>query len=645
MRILQFTILALVGFALTTHARVSSLQDVSRATAHLPQATIFQARQVITLDPDTPVTEAVAVVGDRILAVGTVEELKLRMAEQPYTVNRSFADKILVPGFIAQHDHPLLTSLTMTSEIIAIEDWVLPDGTRPAAQNRIDYLRRLQDAEAPLTNPDEPLFTWGFHHYFFGKLTRTDLDKISAERPIIVWHRSCHEFILNTAAMTSLGITESYLATQSSSARAQSNFEEGHFWEQGLFGVLPRIAPAIATPERLAAGLEFTVQYFHANGITLAAEPGGLLSRPLQDAQNSVLSNPSVPFRFYFIPDGKSLIAAYPDNAVQQTEEIMDWGAGMTAMVPGQVKLFADGAIYSQLMQLRDPYTDGHEGEWMMDLDVFARAFRVYWEAGYQIHVHVNGDAGLDMVLDQLELNMRRNPRHDHRTVIVHFAISNRDQIDRIARLGAIVSANPYYTVALADQYGQSGLGTERADQMVRLGDVERAGISYSLHSDMPMAPAQPLFLMHSAVNRKTVSGRVAAPAQRVSREGALRAVTIDAAYSLQMENEVGSIESGKLANFTVLDENPLTVAADEIKDIGIWGTVHEGRVFRAGTNRPSHTSDGNLQLSPLAASETPLSLAGLGALGHVHGPGCVSNVNRELAQILFEPAASRVFD
>lgn len=174
---------------------------------------------------------------------------------------------------------------------------------------------------------------------------------------------------------------------------------------------------------------------------------------------------------------------------------------------------------------------------------------------------------------------MRRNPRHDHRTVIVHFAVSQTDQVERIKRLGAIVSGNPYYTTALADNYSKAGLGPERADNMVRMGDVERAGISYSYHSDMPMAPGQPLFLMHCGVNRTTQSGRVAGENQRVSREGALRAVTLDAAYSLQMEKEVGSIVPGKLANFTILGDNPVTCDAAKIRDIAVIATIHEGRV------------------------------------------------------------------
>jgi len=112
------------------------------------------------------------------------------------------------------------------------------------------------------------------------------------------------------------------------------------------------------------------------------------------------------------------------------------------------------------------------------------------------------------------------------------------------------------------------------------LGDIERAGISYSLHSDMPMAPAQPLFLMWSAVNRITNDGNLRGAEQRVSRLGALRAVTLDAAYSLRLEKQLGSIEPGKLANFTVLGENPVTIDPLEIKDIKVWATIHEGRIF-----------------------------------------------------------------
>jgi predicted amidohydrolase YtcJ len=614
------------------HSETVTLQDIVKATAPLPMATIYVAREVVTLDPNKPSATAVAVVGDRILATGTLEQLKAAAGDQPYTVDETFADKVIVPGFIAQHDHPLLAALTLTSKIIAIEDWVLPSGTFPAAKTPREYRKRLKEANAILEDPNEMLLTWGYHHIFHGKLTRADLDRISTTRPIVVWHRSAHEFILNTKALETTGIDEAFVASMPEAARKQSDLEEGHFLEGGMFAIVPRLLPAIATPERFRAGLELTEQYYHANGVTLGSEPGGLYSKKLQTAQNAVLSDADTPFRYYFIPDGKSIHAMYPETTISETEKTLDWGQGMTSIVPRQIKLFADGAIYSQLMQMREPYLDGHHGEWIMPPEDFANAFRIYWDAGYQVHIHVTGDAGVDMVLDNVEANMRRNPRHDHRTVLVHFSVSQKDQIDRIKRLGVIVSGNPYYVTMLADKYGNEGLGQERADNMVRMGDVERAGISYSYHSDMPMAPSQPLFLMDCAVNRTTVSGRVAGPDQRSSREGALRAVTLEAAYSLRLENEVGSIVPGKLANFTVLSENPITVPAATIKDIKVWGTVHEGRRLPV-----QHQDVGNSSLGPVANDATykTMDLAAQAHDGQPHEGGDICMLTHRFAAAL----------
>ena len=659
---------ALGGIAMAASAQTSSFQDVAGGFGLSPQVTIYSAKEIVTLDPANPKANAVAVVGNRILAVGSLDELKKAAGDQPFIVDKTFANQVIVPGFIGQHDHPLLAGLTMIAEIISIEDWVLPSGTVPAAKNHEEYMKRVAEANAALEDPDAVLLTWGFHQYFHGKLTRADLDQISSTRPIIVWHRSAHEFYVNSAAMKKFGVTKEWYGKLKGTAREQSNFEEGHYWEQGAFAVMPLIAPAIATPARLRQGLEFVKEYFHANGVTLGCEPGGLLSKPLQDAQNAVLSDPATPFRFYFIADGKSITAAQPDDKViPETEKLLTWGQGNTAYLPKQVKLFADGAIFSQAMQVREPYTDGHKGEWMMDLDFFKRSFRIYWDAGYQIHCHVNGDAGLDMVLNTLEENMRRHPRHDHRTVIVHFAVSQKDQVERIKRLGAIVSGNPYYITALADNYSKAGLGPERADQMVRMGDVERAGVSYSYHSDMPMAPAQPLFLMHCGVNRTTLSGRIAGENQRVNRESALRAVTLNAAYSLHMEKEVGSIVPGKLANFTILADNPVTCDAAKIKDIAVWGTVHEGRVLpvkKAGDKRAAGVRPPD-NFQPIAAAPPPhatdssdamtsfdrlgISPAGpkLGGARGAHqancaDSGCSCSTSRFLAELIFRQVADQ---
>ena len=565
-------------------AQSSSLQDLggSLALDRFPKVTIYPAKEVLTLDPARPTAQAVALVGSRILATGSLDELKAALVEQDFQIDETFKDKVIVPGFISQHDHPVLSALTMASEILSIEDWVLPTGTVPAVKSKADFLQRLAEAENKLREPSEPLISWGYHEAFFGKLTKAELDTVSNTRPILIWGRSCHEVFLNSAAMQAHGVTPAWIAGWTASEQKQADFQSGHFWEQGMFAVGRKVGQMIATPERLQRGLVLTRDYMHAKGITYGNEPGGILIKPLQDAVNGVFGLPSMPFRWSYMVDGKTICDKYKDDSqvIAESEKLSSWYSGMTSASEKMVKLFADGAIFSQLMQVRDPYIDGHQGEWMTDLDVFERAFRIYWEAGYQIHIHVNGDAGLDRVLTALENNIRRHPRFNHRTTIVHFAVSAKDQVARIKELGCLVSGNPYYVTSLADQYSKVGLGPQRANEMVRMGDVERAGISYSYHSDMPMAPADPLFLMWCGVNRVTTSGRVAGENQRVSREGALKAVTIEAAYSLKMENELGSIVSGKLANLTILDDNPVTCDPMKIRDIGVWGTVHEGRVL-----------------------------------------------------------------
>lgn len=575
----------LLAFACPIGLLAQTLQDMGSAIQSAPQVTIFTAKEIITLDPSKPKAEAVAVVNGRILAVGTREEVGKVVGNQPARLDKTFNDKVIVPGFIAQHDHPVLAALTMASEVLSIEDWALPGGTTKAVKDKNDFMARLAAAEKRMEDKEEALVTWGYHPSFYGNLTRSDLDKISTTRPIIAWLRSCHEVVLNSAATKQYGVTEAFIKTWGETPQKQSNFTEGRFWEQGMFAVAPKIATVLATPEKLQTGLGITKAYMHSKGITYGNEPGGILVKPLQDAVNSVMSAPDMPFRWSFMADGKTLCDKYKDDAqvIEEARKLESWYNGFTSLAKNQVKLFSDGAIYSQLMQVRDPYLDKHHGEWMTDLDVFERAFRVFWDAGFQLHIHVNGDAWLDRVLNTLEKNLRRSPRYDHRTVIVHFAVSAKDQVDRLAKLGCVVSGNPYYTVALADNYSKNGLGPERADNMVRMGDVERAGVSYSYHSDMPMAPADPLYLMWCGVNRITTSGRVAAADQKVSRKGALEAVTINAAYSLKVENDMGSIVPGKLANFTILAGNPITCDPVKLKDIAVWGTVMEGRKLPAG--------------------------------------------------------------
>lgn len=563
-------------------ARTSGLQDMAVAAVPLPSAKIYIAKQILTMDAAHPQAEAVAVVNDRIAAVGTLSELREMAGEQPFEVDETFRDKVIIAGFVEQHVHPVLAGLTMPSVVISIESWDTVNGFSDQVRDEAGYQIRLKEALAAHTDRSKVFVTWGYHHYFHGPMSRAKLDELAPDFPVIIWHRSCHEFYLNTAVMEKFGIDEEFLATFTPSEAAQADLANGHFFEQAAIKSLERLTPAIATPERLREGLEFTVRYYHQNGITTCCEPGGFYSKPLQDAVNAVYSGDETPFNHYFIGDGKTFADAKPDDPdamVAMAEGVLNWGSGRTRYLPQQIKFLLDGAIYSQLMQMKDGYTDGHEGAWIMDPDVFHYAFQTFWDRDYHIHVHNNGDAGMDVLLSNIEEAQRRKPRFDHRTTIVHFGFATKDQVMRAARLGAIVSANPYYVTALAGRYAEFGIGPERSARIVPLADAKNAGMSISFHSDMPMAPAKPLQLAWSAVTRTTAEGNVAGPDQVVDIDTALKAITIDAAYSIRLENEVGSITPGKLANFTILEQNPYEGAPKDLAGIKVWGTVLEGRV------------------------------------------------------------------
>ena len=258
--------------------------------------------------------------------------------------------------------------------------------------------------------------------------------------------------------------------------------------------------------------------------------------------------------------------------------------AGRLHIARRQVKLFADGAAYSQLMQLSEPYLDGHQGEWLMAPEELLTAARQYWRAGFQIHVHVNGDAGLDAAIDVLRTLQNEKPRFGHRFTVHHLAYARPDQAPRLADMGGMVQANPYYVWALADLYASQGLGPERAAGMVPLDSFARTGMPLALHSDFTMAPARPLLLAWAAANRITASGIVVGQGERISRARALRAITIDAAYQMGLEDEIGSVAVGKRANFVVLGSNPMTVPLTELKDVRVLGTVYEGKPYPLGS-------------------------------------------------------------
>jgi hypothetical protein len=322
-------------------------------------------------------------------------------------------------------------------------------------------------------------------------------------------------------------------------------------------------------------------QLIQKNGITTVAEPGfpsADFNGELTLLKKEMAKNP--PYDVYLIPSGTQLFGMKGGNkeamAFMETLESV-YNTDNIQFLPKQVKLFSDGAIYSQLMQMKDNYTDGHHGEWMTPLDLFKEQISMYWDNGYKIHVHSNGDKGIQQVLDYLTLDQKRNPRKDHRLTLHHMGYFTDEMAEEIKTLGVESSVNPYYLWALADKYSENGLGKERGENLVRINSLVKRNIPVSFHSDFSMAPMEPLTLAWTAVNRVTSQNNSFSQDQKISVFNAMKAITIDAARTLNLEKQIGSIAEGKKANFVILDKSPFSVEPIKIKDIKVLATVFKG--------------------------------------------------------------------
>ena len=203
-----------------------------------------------------------------------------------------------------------------------------------------------------------------------------------------------------------------------------------------------------------------------------------------------------------------------------------------------------------------------------------------WWKDGQQIFVHSIGGEAQDVTLDALRQLQKEFPRFDHRLTFEHVGMARYDQIRAMKALGANANVNIYYIWLRGESY-PGVIGKDRADELSPVGSLVREGVPTTFHSDYPVAPPEPLLGITLALTRTGQSGaRGLGMAQSVSLEQALRMVTIDAAYVLGLDDRVGSLEDGKLADFTVLDQDPHEVRPAEIRNIPVWGTVLGGRVF-----------------------------------------------------------------
>jgi predicted amidohydrolase YtcJ len=292
-------------------------------------------------------------------------------------------------------------------------------------------------------------------------------------------------------------------------------------------------------------------------------------------------------------------LAARPEVPVRNIAYLRHFQVASAGRKPGEgndlfrvqgVKLWYDGSPYSGTMLLDEPYLDsrlccctlgipaGTTGHANFDpAELRELALRLHRD-GWQVLTHAQGDRGTREILDLYEYALGEHERDDHRWRLEHCALISPEDLRRAARLGVTPSFHVNHVYYYGPELRDSILGEERAGGLMPIGTAVAAGHRVSLHADSPMYPPEPFRLMRTAVTRRTRLGEPLAPAEAITAEQALRAVTIDAAWQLFAEERVGSIETGKLADFTIVDRNPLAVDPAELDQIGVVSTWLAGR-------------------------------------------------------------------
>jgi predicted amidohydrolase YtcJ len=316
-------------------------------------------------------------------------------------------------------------------------------------------------------------------------------------------------------------------------------------------------------------------------GVTTATDLNNELSDVDLEALTRCAADEAFPIRL--VPVFRTLSALDAiEPAIARVESVRRLNTGKLRF--GAVKLVLDGSIQGFTARLRWPgYHNGSpNGIWVTSpTQVPALVDRLH-AAGFQLHIHTNGDEATELALDAIEQALARHPRWDHRHTLQHVQMASAGQFRRMAQLGVCANIFANHIFYWGDQHYALTMGPDRAERMDGCGTALRLRVPFAIHSDAPITPIGPLFTAWCAVNRVTASGRVLGAAERISVADALYAITLGAAYTLKLDDEIGSIEVGKFADFCVLEEDPLAVAPEALNGVPIWGTVLGGRVFAA---------------------------------------------------------------
>ena len=538
---------------------------------------IYTGGDIITVNELQPQAEAIAVKDGLILAVGYRDEIMKWKGANTQVVD--LGGNTLVPGFIDPHGHAFNTGIQAISANLLPR----PDGGVNDIAELQSALKLWAEQNQKLTGRYGWIVGFGYDDAQLKEQrhpTRDDLDQVSTELPVVIVHQSGHLGAMNSKALEILGLNAGtknppggVIRRKEGSQDPDGVLEENAFFAQ-LFGLMSKLSPD-ANQALFAAG----VNLYKSFGYTTAQEGKGSL--------DSVATMEAV------AKSGKLDIdvVAYPDITVGVEAMKAPWLSRTYSghFRLGGIKLTLDGSPQGKTAWLTQPYyqvpagqqPDYHGYSAFSDDQVNGfvdQAFKNNW----QVLAHVNGDAAIDQYISAVRTAEKKYGMADRRPVAIHAQTARLDQVEAFKALGIIPSFFPMHTYYWGDWHRDSVLGPERAINISPTGWALERGMIFTSHHDAPVAMPDPLRVLSATVTRVTRSGQVLGPEHRTSPLVALKAHTLWSAYQHFEEKSKGSLEVGKLADFAVLDGNPLTVDPMKIADIKVIETIKEGKtVYR----------------------------------------------------------------
>ncbi|TNE41158.1 MAG: amidohydrolase [Alphaproteobacteria bacterium] len=523
------------------------------------------------MNPARPHATHIAVKDGKVLATGSLEEIK---GWGDYTLDETFADKVIMPGLIEGHCH-LMAGGIWKFTYVGYQDRVDPDGKPWPGVSELSAVQdRLREVEKTL-DPDEPLIAWGFDPIFLmdRRLDKNDLDVVSDTRPIAIIHSNFHLMTVNSPALK----LANYVADMDIDgvAMGPDGTPNGELQEMAaMFPIMRRLNINLRELGRSRESITDFGKVCNRVGVTTAADLINDLPDEDVAEMDEITKGDDYPIRLL------SML-----NALTQTpEETRDRalvlkGKSTEKLRLGGVKIVTDGSIQGLTARMRWPghYNGAPNGIWNIVPDQLIDLVSVLHCAGVQMHIHTNGDEATEAALDALEAAKIKQNRPDLLHVLQHCQMADRAQFRKMKRLGVGVNLFSNHLFYFGDKHYEMTMGPERATRMDACRSALDYGVPFTIHSDAPVTPMDPLFTAWCAVNRITESGRVLGEYERISVADALRAITLGAATTLHMDHEVGSIEVGKWADFAILEDDPEEIGGDKLKDVRIWGTVLAG--------------------------------------------------------------------